>query len=271
MKENKIDYGLIDNQIKNLEKAIDKSKIEGKNNLNNQLTKEQKIKENLLLIDDKIKNVIDLLPGLGKYDTIKAKKEFDELDSKKINHLGLKQSNLQKKEALLSNKINYFSKFIKNNIYYKLLNLIYFTFIPKILLSKFNFFKDKNQSKDNYDDSSEASIEDLSNSKESIFLETKSKSLNKNNQIRLIKSSKEFSTFKKEENALQNKIKLLMFENIDDSRLIYKKVQLFAQLVLDAVQQNKICQNKLEELNKENVELKTALAVTEVRSRLKNV
>lgn len=88
-------------------------------------------------------------------------------------------------------------------------------------------------------------------------------------EIRLIKNSNELSKVNKEENLLKNKIDNVLFENIDQSRLIYKKVQLFGQLVIDAVEQNKICQNNLEDLNKQNVNLKTALAVTEVKSRMK--
>ena len=109
----------------------------------------------------------------------------------------------------------------------------------------------------------------ISNSNEGVFLETKNTSLSKMREIRLIKKSNELHNLNKEENLLKNKLDYILFANIDQSRLIYKKVQLFGQLIIDAVEQNKICQNKLEDLNQQNVNLKTALAVTEVKSRLK--
>jgi hypothetical protein len=110
----------------------------------------------------------------------------------------------------------------------------------------------------------------ISNSNEGVFLETRNTSLSKMREIRLIKKSNELNKVNKEENLLKNKLDYVLFANIDQSRLIYKKVQLFGQLIIDAVEQNKICQNKLEDLNQQNVNLKTALAVTEVKSRLKN-
>lgn len=129
--------------------------------------------------------------------------------------------------------------------------------------------KEETQDIKNKNELTEETEQDISNSDENVFLETNNKSLSKLREIRIIKNSNELSKVNKEENSLKNKIDHVLFENIDQSRLIYKKIQLFGQLVIDAVEQNKMCQNKLEDLNKQNVNLKTALAVTEVKNRLK--
>ncbi len=91
--------------------------------------------------------------------------------------------------------------------------------------------------------------------------------LYKMNEIRLIKNSSEINNFYKKDNILKNKIENILFENIDQSRLIFKKIQLFGQLIIDAVEQNTNCQKKLSELNKKNVNLKTALAEIEIRNQ----
>ena len=88
MKDNRIENGNVDSQIKHLEKAIEKTNIEGKQSLNNHLFKSEKLKENLSLIDEKIKNIIEMLPGQGNYDTVKVKKELKDIKSN-LNELGV--------------------------------------------------------------------------------------------------------------------------------------------------------------------------------------
>lgn len=89
LKDKRIENVNVDSQIKHLETAIKKTNIEGKNSLNNHLFKSQKLKENLNLIDEKIKNIIEMLPGLGNYDTVKVKKELKDIKSN-LHELGFK-------------------------------------------------------------------------------------------------------------------------------------------------------------------------------------
>lgn len=100
-----------------------------------------------------------------------------------------------------------------------------------------------------------------------VFLETNNKSLAKMHEIRLIRKTNEFTDFNREEVLLNRKLDSVLFDNIDQARLLYKKIDLFGELMTSAVRQKTICEDKLDTLNKQNVELKTALAETEIRLR----
>ncbi len=103
LKDKRIENGNVDSQIKHLEKAFEKTKSEDKHSLDNHLFKSEKLKENLNLIDDKIKKIIEMLPGLGKYDNVNVKKELKDVKSN-LHDLGvenekgnLKNENFTKK------------------------------------------------------------------------------------------------------------------------------------------------------------------------------
>lgn len=95
LKDKRIENGNVDSQIQHLEKAIEKTKTEGKHSLNNHLFKSEKLKENLNLIDEKIKNIIEMLPGLGNYDTLKVKKELKDIKSN-LHDLGIEHDKSKK-------------------------------------------------------------------------------------------------------------------------------------------------------------------------------
>ncbi len=55
-----------------------------------------------------------------------------------------------------------------------------------------------------------------------------------------------------------------MFKNIEESRLIYKKIQLFGELLIDSIKSKTLCDKNLEALKEENLLLKTVIAKNEV-------
>lgn len=68
---------------------------------------------------------------------------------------------------------------------------------------------------------------------------------------------------------MKNKLDKILFDNIDQTRLIYKKIELFGRLLTDTIKQNNLCQNKFENLSQNNMQLKETLAEIEIRNTLK--
>jgi hypothetical protein len=81
IKDNSINNLRLENKINNIEKSIEKTKIEGKNTLNSHLMKGQKLRENLILINEKIKSIIDTLPEIENDNNVVVKKELKQIKS----------------------------------------------------------------------------------------------------------------------------------------------------------------------------------------------
>lgn len=81
LKDNKINFTNIDEKINHLDKAVEKNKNESKIALNSQINKGNKIRENLELIDDRIKTIIDNLPVLNNFNSGNIKKELNQIQS----------------------------------------------------------------------------------------------------------------------------------------------------------------------------------------------
>lgn len=68
----------LDGDLKKIENKIEKNQDEQKNNFNTLIIKENKLKENLGLIDNKIRNIVEDLPKLNHHSHNEIKKEMIE-------------------------------------------------------------------------------------------------------------------------------------------------------------------------------------------------
>lgn len=75
---NKSEYENLDSKVKNYEDVIEKNKIELKKSRESNLVKGNKLTENLDLIEDKIKSIIDNLPNLNGENNSRIKKQISQ-------------------------------------------------------------------------------------------------------------------------------------------------------------------------------------------------
>ena len=66
----------LDGDLKKIKNKIEKNKDEQNNNFNSQIIKENKLKENLGLIDNKIRKIVEDLPKLNHHSHNEIKKEI---------------------------------------------------------------------------------------------------------------------------------------------------------------------------------------------------
>jgi len=103
---------------------------------------------------------------------------------------------------------------------------------------------------------------------------------NQNNSVHLMQTQHLPSTnfangatngyrFNKEEKNYSRKLDEILFKNIEESRLIYKKIQLFGDLLVDAVKSKTLCDKDVDELKEENLMLKAVIARSQVNKKIK--
>jgi hypothetical protein len=115
VKESNINYNTLGVKVRTFEEAVEKNKVNIKNSMENNLIKGNKLMENLELIENKIKNIIDNLPNLeNEENNSNLKKQISlvrnnllhierNLNKNKINPIS--QRNLIKEKEEESNKI----------------------------------------------------------------------------------------------------------------------------------------------------------------------
>lgn len=103
------------------------------------------------------------------------------------------------------------------------------------------------------------------------FIQRKSKKNNiiKTKEVFLEKKINELKDFNKLEKNYSKKLDDILFKNIEESRLIYKKIQLFGDLLVDAVKSKTLCDKDVDELKEENLMLKAVIARSQVNKKMK--